>query len=58
MKGDRAHDILSLLRLADDQQNNYDLVKQAFNWHFVGVRNVVFERAKFNERCQEAGESA
>ena len=33
-------------------------MKQAFDQHFVGVHNVIFERAKFNKRCQEVGESA
>lgn len=56
--GDRADDILLSLRLAEDKQNNYDEVKQAFDQHFVGVHNVIFERAKFNKRCQEVGESA
>lgn len=51
--GDRADDILSSLRLAEDEQNDYDQVKKAFDRHFVGVHNVIFEQAKFNKRCQE-----
>ena len=56
--GDKADDILSSLQLAEDKQNDYDEVKDAFDGHFVGVHNVIFERAKFNKRSQEVGESA
>ena len=34
----------------------YDVVKQKFDGYFVKRRNVIFERAKFNQRRQEPGE--
>ena len=33
------------------------MVKSKFDDHFVKRRNVIFERAKFNRRIQEGGES-
>ncbi len=56
--GDKADDILTSLRLTAEQMEGYDSVKEAFDEHFVGVRNIIYERAKFIRRCQEAGETA
>ena len=33
----------------------YDVVKEKFEGYFVKRRNVIFERAKFNQRRQEPG---
>ena len=33
------------------------VVKERFDTHFIQRRNIIFERAKFNCRKQEAGES-
>ena len=52
--GDKADNILSSLQLAEEKQNDYDEVKQAFDGH----RNVIYEQAKFNKRCQEVDKSA
>ena len=51
--GDTADDILSILPLSEEDKKKYDNVKKAF----VGKRNVIYERAKFNMRHQEQGES-
>lgn len=56
--GEKAEDILSSFDLEAAKVNNYDEVKKAFDEHFVGNTNVIYERAKFNKRCQEVGESA
>ncbi|KAF7646652.1 hypothetical protein LDENG_00184280 [Lucifuga dentata] len=56
--GDKADDILTSLQLSAEKQKVYEEVKTAFDGHFVGVHNVIYERAKFNKCCQEAGESA
>ena len=55
--GDVADDILSSFDLTDDEEKNYDTVVEKFELHFVKKRNVIFERARFNQRKQEEGES-
>ena len=47
----------SICRLIEDQKK-YDTVVTRFQDHFIARRNVIFERAKFNSRIQEEGESA
>ena len=55
--GDEADDILRSFNLTEAQQAEYAVVKERFNSQFVRKRNVIFERAKFNMRKQEEGES-
>ena len=55
--GDEADDILTSLGLTDEQKKEYETVKDKFEAHFVKRRNTIFERAKFNQRRQEEGES-
>ena len=55
--GREADDIFKSFNLTNDQQKQYDGVKKKFQDHFVIRRNVIFERAKFNMRKQEEGES-
>ena len=54
--GDVADDINSF-KLTEEQQKNYDTVVAKFEGHFVKKRNIIFERAKFNQRKQEESES-
>ena len=54
--GDQADDILRSFQLAEADAKVYDTVKAKFDAHFVKRRNVIFERAKFNNRRQEQGE--
>ena len=54
--GDKADDILQLFNLSEEDLKNYKTVKERFDTHFIQRRNI-FERAKFNCRKQEAGES-
>ncbi|KAL7375953.1 hypothetical protein ABVT39_027218 [Epinephelus coioides] len=56
--GDKSDDILSTLPLTDQQKAVYEDVRKAFAEHFVGKHNVIYERAKFNSRQQQQGESA
>ena len=35
----------------------FEDVKAKFESHFIARRNVIYERAKFNQRCQSEGES-
>ena len=49
--GDKADDILA------DERKQYTTVKEKFDRYFVKKHNVIFERAKFNSRCQRKGET-
>ena len=53
---DDANDILGLLGLSEEDKGKYDVVKGKFQAHFVKNINVIYERAKFNRRCQHEGE--
>ena len=55
--GDQAHNILNSFKLNSTQMKQYDTVKIKFDEHFVVRRNVIFERAKFNQCRQEEGET-
>lgn len=56
--GDQADDILCTLGLSAADLKKYKPVKEAFDKYFICKRNVIYERARFNERNQELGESA
>ena len=55
--GDQADDILNSFKLSTTQLKQYHTVKTKFDDHFVARSNVIFERAKFNQRRQEEGET-
>ena len=55
--GDKADDIFQSFGLTEEEAKNYATVKGRFESHFVKRRNTIFERAKFNSRKQEQGES-
>ena len=55
--GDEADDILCSCKLTAEAMRQYTMVKEALASHFIQRRNVIFERAKFNSRRQEPGES-
>ena len=55
--GDEADDILRSFNLSEADSKKYTKVREKFDAHFVKRRNVIFERAKFNQRKQEDGES-
>ncbi|UYV80311.1 hypothetical protein LAZ67_18002370 [Cordylochernes scorpioides] len=50
--GDKAEEILILFNLSEAQIDDYKLVVSKFQDYFVGKRNVIYERAKFNRRSQ------
>ena len=54
--GDEGDDILRSFKLSVEDAKNYDTVVGKFERHFVRRRNVIYERAKFNQRRQEPGE--
>ncbi|KAL3863522.1 hypothetical protein ACJMK2_005275 [Sinanodonta woodiana] len=49
-------DILSSFNLTEEDQNKWKPVTDRFMQYFISKRNVIFERAKFNQRKQEEGE--
>ena len=55
--GHMADDVLNTLALLEEDKKKYDTVRQAFDKHFICKHNVIYERAKFNKRCQEPGET-
>ena len=55
--GDAADDILITIGLTAENKKKYKPVTEKFTDHFVKKRNTIFERAKFNQRVQESGES-
>lgn len=56
--GTTAEDIFKSFVLSAEDQQKYSAVKGKFDSHFVGKRNIIFERAQFNRRQQREGESA
>jgi len=55
--GDAADDILRSFHLSEADSKKYNKVKSEFEAHFVQKRNVIYERARFNLRRQEEGET-
>ncbi|UYV82809.1 hypothetical protein LAZ67_22000949 [Cordylochernes scorpioides] len=53
----KAKDALISFNLTDIEINNYEIVVKKFEEHFIGKRNVIFERAQFNRRYQQDGEA-
>ena len=54
--GDDADDILRSFKLSVEDSKKYDVVRAKFDGHFIKDRNVIYERARFNQRKQEEGE--
>ena len=55
--GDQADDILRSFALSEEERTQYSTVIAKFEAHFVKRRNVIYKRARFNNRRQEEGES-
>ncbi|XP_037572269.1 uncharacterized protein LOC119454393 [Dermacentor silvarum] len=55
--GKEAEDVLASLSLTDADLTDYATVKSKFEGHFIPCTNVIFERANFNRRKQEANET-
>jgi len=55
--GPKAESILDTFNLTLVDQNSYDLVVERFCKYFAKKTNIIYERAKFNNRCQESNES-
>ena len=51
--GGKSEDIFTSFTFDDGaDQNNYDRVREKFDHHFTAKKNVIYERAKFNQRVQ------
>ncbi|UYV77590.1 K02A2.6-like, partial [Cordylochernes scorpioides] len=57
LMGERAEEIHSAFNLSADDAKNLDKVIEAFDNHFIGKRNVVYERALFGLRSQRPEET-
>ena len=55
--GGEAEDILASFSLSEDDAKKYKTVADKFDGHFVQQRNPIYERARFNQRRQEPGET-
>ena len=55
--GQDAEDILRSTNISAENRGSYMAVLAAFNAFFKVRRNVIFERARFNRRNQQEGES-
>ena len=55
--GSKSDDIMPTFGLPAEDAAKYDVVKEKFDNYFVKRRNVIYEKAKFNRRKQESGES-
>ncbi|KAL6471401.1 hypothetical protein MHYP_G00200510 [Metynnis hypsauchen] len=51
--GEEAEDILTSLHLSPAEASEFCMVKNKLDTHFMTCRNIIFERAKFNQRQQE-----
>lgn len=55
--GDEADDVLRGIEVAEADRGTYKGVSDAFQTYFVVTKNTIYERAKFNMRMQNEGES-
>ena len=56
--GEEAEDLLRSTNITEDERKVYLTVLGKFDGFFQVRKNIIFERAKFNRRCQLAGETA
>ena len=49
--------MILMFALSAEDVKKYQTVRDKFNAYFVVRRNVIYERARFNRRCQADGES-
>ena len=56
--GEEAESVLISVNATADDRKDYDKVLQLFDGYFQVRRNVIFERARFNRRAQQPGETA
>lgn len=56
--GSRTEDIVSSFLFADPEDEKlYEVAKTKFDNHFVAKKNVIYERARFDQRVQGPDET-
>ena len=55
--GEEAEDVLTSTGISDEDRKRYDAVMSKFDGFFKVRKNLIFERARFNQRNQSEGES-
>jgi len=55
--GNDAKNIYETFGLSDDEQKNVMRVLEKYDDHFVPERNIIHERAVFNQRVQKLDEN-
>ena len=55
--GEEAEDVLTSTGISDEDRKKYDAVMSKFDGFFKVRKNLIFERAKFNQRNQNEGET-
>ena len=55
--GEEADEVLTSTDATAEERSNYDEVVSKFDGFFRVRKNVIYERARFNRRCQLEGES-
>jgi len=55
--GEKSEDIFKAFGLSADDSKIYQVVKEKFDDYFEVRKNIIFERAKFNQRKQNEGET-
>ena len=56
--GEEGEDLLRSTNITEDERKVYSTVLEKLNGFFHVRKNIIFERAKFNRRCQLVGETA
>ena len=56
--GEEAEDVLLLTGITSEERKKYDTVLSKFDDYFKVRKNVIYDRARFNRRSQQPGESA
>ena len=56
--GEEAHDVLTSTSISEEDRKKYGKVMEKLDAHFDVRKNVIFERARFNQRNQLDGETA
>ena len=55
--GKEAEDILASFGLNEEDGGNFKVDQERLSRHFVKQRNPIYERARFNQRSQQQGET-
>ena len=56
--GDDAEDVLRSTNISEEDRKKFNVVRDKFDQFFQVRKNVIIERARFNSRSQQEGESS